>query len=1432
MFFREAIRAVVCGFLIIGSSRALAVPLSGLKWTALSPQAEVEGAMLRCDVPDALAAVNGLVQAHVRIPDEAIGRAVRLRVKTMGGVITRRARPSGGFRLMLDYTDLLTLKSRWMNARFPSDTLQPGVVEGVYDLREAQVGDATVTLGLERSAGHVAFDLSTLEMEVIDLESADDPAVRARRLRRIEERREFLAKSAALPVPEGVAGDPESLEGALRLESAFRLRICLNGLWRSRPVEVDDVGEKVPAAYWGWFKVPAVLATAQQRPVDAPAVRALRLKPRREEVWYRRTFAMPREAADRRVSIVFEMVSTRVRVFVDGMAAGEVSFPLGEVDITKFVRPGERQTLALYVTAYPADPLTQSYNAPDRSAEVTKTKINQPGVTGDVWLDISPKDVRLEAPFVETSVRQRAVTFVARAVKAPKELRLRAKVEGCGASRTFVSELLTPAADGSVRFTALWPDVRLWDCDAGGNLYTCRLSAEDVSGRLLDETVPFRFGFRDVKIEGRNLLVNGKPVHLLAQHCPLPVSSAAACNRQTAREYVRRVRETGVNFVIGGNYCFAEGKLSNIESILSVFDEEGLYYSFSMPHFKDFTGGGPFRNADEKARYRELVEKVVCLARNHPCVITYATSHNRTGYIGGQHPLNLDGRYEVPESQAWQRKVRATALACGDIISACDPTRPVYHHESGNLGAFHTSNTYLNWVPVQERGEWVADWASRGVKPLMFVEWGSPHVASWSSNREKNLFIWTKPAFQSLWGSEYAAAFRGDAAYAATAAERACLAQEEALWSTGKPFLYKDLSPLFYRCTDNFQGIQALYSSENLRVHRAYGVTMELPWDQNQRYDRVVERAPYDNAARFENLKTPGLVCDRFVPQEAYAYETGPASDWRRNVFGDTFARWWRPFIGWIGGSSNFTDRSHIVRPGSLVSRQLVFTNDRRHDVDVAWRVRLAGPEGSVVGATNGVTRVVSGTTRFVPLSLRMPQTPGPAELVAAFRVEGADEPGDAVTLEILPETVTRSAVPLFVYDPKGLTRKLFDRMSVPYSTTNLKTAPEVSAALVIGREALTRADMNCVIRPFAQRGGRVLVFEQTQETLEDLGFRVQTYGLRRVFPRYRDKRYGLLRAELLKDWAGEATLVPPYFERGDALAEYDYTDVPWAGFMNRHAWRCRNRGNVATVLPEKPSRGDWKSLCDGGFDLQYSPLLEQRVGAGTITFCQLDVTARTVVEPMAEEIVRALVAGCGPQPHVRTPAKALGGEAIRALRNHRVWQKQEPEFSGKSLFVISHGAVKPDDFDAKVKAGAKVLLLGLDADEVRAWSPVPLSVVSTNGCFYSRIERLPPELDGLSNGDWAWHGAQSFAAFTEPAADGNAALRVVRHGKGVLVFWQVPPWLLDDRAKPYLRTSRRRAEAMLARLLANLGFTTDEVGVHYADAPVAEDDPYRFERW
>src|SRR5262249_35469538 len=72
--------------------------------------------------------------------------------------------------------------------------------------------------------------------------------------------------------------------------------------------------------------------------------------------------------------------------------------------------------------------------------------------------------------------------------------------------------------------------------------------------------------------------------------------------------------------------------------------------------------------------------------------------------------------------------------------------------------------------------------------------------------------------------------------------------------------------------------------------------------------------------------------------------------------------------------------------------------------------------------------------------------------------------------------------------------------------------------------------------------------------------------------------------------------------------------------------WRCGNWGNVASVLIEKPARGDFLPLLDGGYSLQYSPLLEYREGRGLVLFCQLDVTGRTANDPAAADLARNIL--------------------------------------------------------------------------------------------------------------------------------------------------------------------------------------------------------------
>src|SRR4029079_5729596 len=115
----------------------------------------------------------------------------------------------------------------------------------------------------------------------------------------------------------------------------------------------------------------------------------------------------------------------------------------------------------------------------------------------------------------------------------------------------------------------------------------------------------------------------------------------------------------------------------------------------------------------------------------------------------------------------------------------------------------------------------------------------------------------------------------------------------------------------------------------------------------------------------------------------------------------------------------------------------------------------------------------------------------------------------------------------------------------------------------------------------------------------------------------------GGITAEPLQAWCGEATILPPRL--GYQMRPRYGPTVRWCDIPVTRVWRCGNRGNVASVLIEKPARGDFLPIVDGGFALQYSPLLEVREGKGMVLFCRMDVTGRTEVDPAAETLGRNL---------------------------------------------------------------------------------------------------------------------------------------------------------------------------------------------------------------
>ena len=78
-----------------------------------------------------------------------------------------------------------------------------------------------------------------------------------------------------------------------------------------------------------------------------------------------------------------------------------------------------------------------------------------------------------------------------------------------------------------------------------------------------------------------------------------------------------------------------------------------------------------------------------------------------------------------PNDLAWQQLLAAGQELFADL-KQLDPTRVYYSHAGADTGDFYTMNCYLDMLPLQERDDWLSEWAKSGQMPIGMCEFGTP----------------------------------------------------------------------------------------------------------------------------------------------------------------------------------------------------------------------------------------------------------------------------------------------------------------------------------------------------------------------------------------------------------------------------------------------------------------------------------------------------------------------------------------------------------------------------------------------------------------------------------------------------------------------------------------------------------------------------------
>jgi beta-galactosidase len=378
--------------------------------------------------------------------------------------------------------------------------------------------------------------------------------------------------------------------------------------------------------------------------------------------WYRRTVQVESLVPGERVHLVAEGILPVGVLYVNGARLSTHLHPTlpHEVDITDLLRPGANE-VAVFCADYPC-------GADGRPLVPTGNEFligSQSGIWQDIWLvrrggiQVTAVDIRTVggAITVRWTLRNAGAAPVIMAVTADLAAWSRGQEpRAADSQRSFPAQTVTIPAHGNADITASIPDTGLarWSPQAP-RLHWLRttLTADGSIG----ETHVERFGIRELAISGRDVLLDGVPVHLFSDwgHKSTPYHHTEGWIRQ----WFAMIRAANQNH--SRLHTHPHPRL-----VLDLADEEGILITGETGIHGSGRGQG---TGDPRywANAADHVQRFVARDRNHPCIVMWS--------VENEMRWNGDGKEETLTHLPELRR----------LFNLLDPTRAAYHEGDSTL---------------------------------------------------------------------------------------------------------------------------------------------------------------------------------------------------------------------------------------------------------------------------------------------------------------------------------------------------------------------------------------------------------------------------------------------------------------------------------------------------------------------------------------------------------------------------------------------------------------------------------------------------------------------------------------------------------------------------------------------------------------------------
>jgi len=744
--------------------------------------------------------------------------------------------------------------------------------------------------------------------------------------------------------------------------------------------------------------------------------------------------------------------------------------------------------------------------------------------------------------------------------------------------------------------------------------------------RLVDETYPVRFGFREVWAEGGDFWMNGVRFWMHGQ-----CHSVHADSVEAVYDRIDRLGLVGMRSSIA--YFMGRSSMppKATEATINAADEKGFLFNFKV------YGGGVTRDGHGRA-LRDYFKQF----RSHPCAVCFTKCVY--GYHGPAHgsPISMGRDVEEQEKELPEYKQNQ------DFIDLCHEVNPgclVSYYQQGVVGDYRSYMQYLGYgTPLQSREEWPRYWAENRPAPFLGAE----------LDMNLSLFQWKwqngynsgrQPFEQGVepHTTEHGARYFGDEAYAKETAEyvRAINAH------TDKEEAYN-----IYDAPNSVDSL-ALVVKRTTRSWRTYGISYLIHDETKVTYRPDLKLNKVDRAYRDNNA-------------------------------------WFLAYTGGLKG--DFSRKDHAFFSGEPIDKQVIMINSRFHPVDAQIECRLVPRDGEgEADSFSKELKVKAGDILKLPFAFPAPEVKTKTRYVIRLQVqEEGNTWKDEFGVEVFPkpERPDPGQARILVLDQTGDTSGVLKRAGVSFRPVELTEVPGKAAEadlLVIGRHSLPEEpEAQRQLFRAAQKGLSIVCFEQT--TGEVLGLKNDDPNTRHAFVSAAGHPIvSGLSDEDFRNWRGASNILESYPDYRKGTKYGLLTHKSARGFFGQCEFaQWSSNGTIATFHFEKPQIGSFKTILSSGFDMLYSPLVELTIGKGRVLLCQLDVTNRYGVDPVATLVVNRLL-------EYGASRKTRPAEQV-AVWGSPYWEKALAEMQVESRTIE----------DLAELADAKVALIGIDTFPLR----------------------------------------------------------------------------------------------------------------------------------